>query len=120
MTTTGISKEPRENIERIHKYHLASEYHQLIAERMQRFRDQLDHTEDLGLRILGTSDNLSFYVTGLYHADPNLLAFSGITLADEPIEVIQQTAQINFVLIPLPRRHPDISRQPLEFEPKDY
>lgn len=84
--------------------YLAHGYHDLLEERIKQFKLTVAPNE-VGVRIAGFGpDGLTFYLDALKHADPALITFCGTTCDGEPIEVTQDVAHINLVLLGLPAR----------------
>jgi hypothetical protein len=86
--------------------HLAHRYHELLSARIEQFKESIAPNE-AGVMIAGFGPHgLTLYLTELKHADPSLITICGTTQEGEPVEVIQDVAHLNLVLMGLPPRQP--------------
>lgn len=84
--------------------YLAHGYVDVLLAQIRQFKATIAPKE-VGVQIAGFGPNgLTIYLDGLKHADPALITFCGTTREGDPIEVIQDVAHINLVLLGLPAR----------------
>jgi len=70
-----------------------------IIERIEAFEADLDDSEEVGIRLVSFGQSLTFHVSELGFIQPSLVIFKGYTEGGEPIELIQHTSQISFLLM---------------------
>jgi len=107
MTTEALLYRQSNKIDTSYKPQLASTYHQLLVSRINDFNLGLDDDHEAGIKVFNGGQSLQFHLTGLMHADPSLISFSGATIQGSPIEIIQHISQVNIILVKLPRLEAD-------------
>ena len=85
----------------------ASEFARHIFNKIQAYAATLDEAHEVGLQLFSAGHIITLHFAGMGYADPALIAFTGATDAGEPLEVIQHVSQINMLLTPVPRLHPE-------------
>jgi len=70
-----------------------------IVERIEAFESNLDNLEEVGIRLVSFGQSLTFHVSELGFIQQSLVIFKGYTEGGEPIELIQHTSQISFLLM---------------------
>ncbi|MBD2315519.1 DUF6173 family protein [Phormidium tenue] len=86
-----------------------------IIERIEAFEANLDDSEEVGIRLVSFGQSLTFHVSELGFIQPSLVIFKGYTEGGEPIELIQHTSQISFLLMVTKRLNVKEERRKIGF-----
>jgi hypothetical protein len=74
-----------------------------IAKQIAEFESQLDDNEDVGARLVTSSNNLTFHILNLEYREPDLIIFHGTNEHNKPLQLLQHVTQINILLTALPK-----------------
>jgi len=95
---------------------LASEFYKRIVQIISEFDAELDHTAEVGIRLVAFGQAFTFQITGLGYSDPSLIIFAGHRLDDGGyVKLVQHVSQISFVLTAVPRTNPALPKKQIGF-----
>jgi hypothetical protein len=95
---------------------LASEFYKRIVQIISDFDAELDHTKEVGIRLVAFGQALTFQITGLGYSDPSLIIFAGNRLDDGSyVKLVQHVSQISFLLTAVPRSNPALPKKQIGF-----
>jgi hypothetical protein len=94
---------------------LASEFAKKLLARIHQFDQKLDTDQEVGVKLVSFGQTITFHVTDVGCYDPSLVLFLGCTDDGHRVELIQHVSQISFVLIALPKLHPEQPRRKIGF-----
>ncbi len=100
----------------ISKASTAREFCARIDAQMKKFDEALDQAHEIGMTLVTFGPSITIHVTGLGFHNPSLIFFYGVTEDGNEVQLVQHVSQINFVLVKLPRLHPDEPKRPFGFE----
>lgn len=98
---------------------LASEFHKRLVEMVNNFDDDLDETEEVGMRLVSFGQTVQFHVEDIGYYNPSLIRFYGKTDDGKNIELIQHVSQISFLLMAVPRLNPDKPKKKIGFSTEE-
>ena len=66
---------------------------------IRNFEVTLDEEHEVGARLVSFGQTITFHVTQLGFAKPNIITFYGTTDNGDTVQLIQHVSQLNFLLI---------------------
>lgn len=101
---------------RITENNYASEFYRKIIEMINDFEASLNHDEEVGVRLVLFGQNVQFHIEDLSYYHPSLIAFIGRLPNGSKVELIQNVAQISFLLMALPKLNEDAPARRIGFK----
>lgn len=109
---------------------LASGFHRRLMEWVQEFEDSLDDEHEVGLQLANFGNQIVVHVTDISYWNPRLIKFIGFVAKKEdtddgpqviqqPVELIQNVGQLNFLLMKVPRTDPTKPKHRIGFHVED-
>lgn len=99
----------------IQRANLASQFAKHLLSQMNRFDKELDADHEVGVRLVSFGQSITFHVSDLSYYNPSLIVFIGLTEDGNRVELVQNTSQINFLLIALPKLQPEQPKRKIGF-----
>lgn len=99
----------------IQRANLASQFAEHLLSRMNRFDENLDADHEVGVRLVSFGQSITFHVSDLSYYNPSLIVFIGLTEDGNRVELVQNTSQISFLLIALPKLQPEQPKRKIGF-----
>lgn len=103
----------------IQRANLASQFAKHLLSRMNRFDENLDADHEVGVRLVSFGQSITFHVSDLSYYNPSLIVFIGLTEDGNRVELVQNTSQISFLLIALPKLQPEQPKRKIGFIQED-
>ncbi|QDP99435.1 hypothetical protein FOH38_02065 [Lysinibacillus fusiformis] len=94
---------------------LASEFYKRLVEMINQFDEDLDETEEVGMRLVSFGQTIQFHVQDLGYYNPSLIRFFGKNEDGSDIELIQHVSQISFLLMAVKRLNPEEPKRKIGF-----
>lgn len=94
---------------------LASEFTKKLLAQIYKFDQKLNTDQEVGVKLVSFGQTITFHVTDVGCYDPSLVLFFGCTDDGHRIELIQHVSQISFVLIAVPKLHPEEPKRKIGF-----
>lgn len=104
---------------RIEENNYASEFYRKIIEMINDFEASLYHDEEVGVRLVSFGQTVQFHIEDLSYYNPSLIAFIGRLPNGSKVELIQNVAQISFLLMALPKLNEDTPARRIGFKIQD-
>lgn len=95
---------------------LASEFYDRLVEMINEFDDDLDETEEVGMRLVSFGQTIQFHIHDLGYYNPSLIRFYGQKEDGSDIELIQHVSQISFLLMAVKRLNPEEPKRKIGFD----
>lgn len=88
----------------------ASAYYTRIKELIIDFEEDLNENEEVGLKLVTFGEAITIHIESIGYYNPSILTFTGTTTDGSPARLIQDVTQLSFLLIKVPRTHPERPR----------
>jgi len=111
----SIPPNPSYTLKAIAEANLASEFYDRLVKWISKFDESLDNEYEVGVRLVNFGQTIIFHLKDIDYWNPSLLMFRGTTESGEPVELIQNTSQISILLMKLPRKDPELPKNPIGF-----
>lgn len=111
----SIPPNPSYALKAIAEANLASEFYERLVKWISKFDESLDNEYEVGVRLVNFGQTIIFHLKDIDYWNPSLLIFRGTTESGEPVELIQNTSQISILLMKLPRKEPELPKNPIGF-----
>jgi hypothetical protein len=98
---------------------LASELANQLLSQISRFDAELDADHEVGIKLVSFGQSITFHVVNFGYYNPSLIVFSGLTEDENRVELVQHVSQISFLLLALPKLHPDQPKRKIGFIQED-
>lgn len=99
----------------IQRANLASQFAKHLLSQMNRFDQNLDADHEVGVKLVSFGQSITFHVSALSYYNPSLIIFIGLTEDGNRVELVQNTSQISFLLIALPKLQPEQPKRKIGF-----
>lgn len=96
----------------------ANVFYEQLVEEINNFDNQLNQTEEVGVRLVSYGNSIQFSITDIGYQNPYLIYFYGMLENGSPIQLVQNVSQISFVLIAMKRKNPEEPKRPIGFSNK--
>ena len=97
----------------------ASEFAKQLLCQIRRFDENLDTSEEVGMRLVSFGQSVTFHVAEISYYNPSLIVFSGFMDDGRQVELNQHVSQISFLLLALPRLNPEEPKRKIGFVQDD-
>jgi len=94
----------------------AREFCARIHTQMKKFDEALDQAHEIGMMLVTFGEAIIIHVARQGYHNPSLIFFHGVTEDGNEVQLVQHVSQTSFVLVKLPRLHPDEPKRPFGFE----
>ncbi len=81
-----------------------------LARAIQEFEKRLDNDHEVGARLVTFGNSMQFHIQDIGWSAPDIIVFHGVSDAGEPIQLIQNIAQLNVLLIGMRKAEPQPRR----------
>lgn len=102
-----------------HRDNPASWTYERLSSIVKEFQDNLDDTQEVGLKIIPLG-NLVYYVQDIGYWGPDILMFYCLTPEGAEATLIQHYSQLNFLLTALPKLDPQKPARRIGFDVPDH
>lgn len=96
-------------------YTAKSIFRQLVQQ-IKLFETALNEEFEVGIKLVSFGQSVQFSVVKLGYLDPNLIWFEGVLPDGTNVELLQHISQISFLMMALPRPHPEKPKTPIGFQ----
>jgi hypothetical protein len=93
----------------------ANIFYEQLVEEINEFDKSLDHTQEVGIRLVSYGNTIQFHITNIGYQNPYLIYFYGELEDGSPIQLIQHVSQISFVLMAMKRKDPEQPKRNIGF-----
>jgi hypothetical protein len=93
----------------------ASEFYKRIIKMIMDFDGGLDEKMEVGARLVSFGQAVTINITGVGYSNPSLILFNGIIEDGSAVTLIQHVTQINFLLMAIKRKDPQIPKRLIGF-----
>jgi hypothetical protein len=94
----------------------AQHVHRKLLRIIKDFDKELDQNHEVGIRLVSFGSEVTIHVDDLGYWDPNLIVFLGTMLDGSPVQLVQHTSQLSFLLTSLKRKDPSQPKKGFGFE----
>ena len=98
--------------------YLANHMHKIIMEEIYDFEQYLDNEHEVALKLCNFGQHILLNVTDIGYHNPNIMFYYGFVDGKEA-QLIQNTSQINFLLVAVPKHNPQKPPRRIGFLPQD-
>lgn len=88
---------------------------QRIRQEIESFEASLDDASEVGVRLVAFGGSTLIRVSDVGFYQPNLVILVGTLEDASPARLVQHLTQLSFMLVCLPRAHPEEPRRPIGF-----
>lgn len=104
--TLRLSSDFLNGIEPPRDYHLADWKYEVLKEQIEDFQSDLSDDLDVCVQLAYFGSNIVMFVDEIGYQNPDLLYFHG-TYNGQRAQLIQNAAQLNFLLLAVPKTEPE-------------
>ncbi|TWI59224.1 DUF6173 family protein [Halalkalibacter nanhaiisediminis] len=94
---------------------LASQYYEKLVNMIREFEKNLDHLQEVGVRLVSFGQTIQFHIENIGYYDPSLIRFYGRLENGSRVELIQHVSQISFLLMAVKRLDPSKPKNKIGF-----
>jgi hypothetical protein len=88
----------------------AEAFYRRLADYIIKFEADLDQSMEVGAKLVSFGESIIIHVDSIGYWNPQLITFNGVDTNGNKVQLIQNTNQISFLLIALPRSIPERPR----------
>lgn len=81
-----------------------------LVHAIREFEKRLDNDHEVGARLVTFGNNMQFHIQDIGWSAPDIIVFHGVTDQGEPVQLIQNIAQLNVLLIGMRKSEPEPRR----------
>lgn len=99
----------------LQRLNLASGFAKRLFLQITQFDAELDADHEVGIRLVSFGQSITFHVSDIGYDNPSLIFFIGLTEDGHRVQLMQHVSQISFLLIVLPKLHPEQPKRKIGF-----